>query len=111
MARPKKEEHERRNASTRADLTAAEKEYIREQAAKAGLSEADYVRRRILGFTVQPPAPKADAARVSELNRIGVNVNQLARATNADREFRGDWRDVERELRRLLEKVAAAYGS
>jgi hypothetical protein len=65
----------------------------------------------VLGFSVQPPAPKADAALVSELNRIGVNVNQLARAQNGGREFRGDWQDVEQDLRRVLVKVAEAYGS
>src|SRR3569833_2223355 len=111
MARPKKEEHEQRIASTRADLTVAEKEYLLQQASLAGMSVADFVRRRILGLPVQPPPSRADAALISEINRIGVNANQLARVQNSDREFRGDWQAIAAEVKRVLGKVASAYGS
>ena len=115
MARPKKEKHERRTASTRTDLTVAEKEYLREQAALAGMTEAEYVRRRILGHQVSPAPRQVDAvlmaALINEVNRLGVNVNQLARAANTDRTPRMDWRDVAAECERVLAKVARAYGS
>ncbi|MGD9693612.1 MAG: plasmid mobilization relaxosome protein MobC [Phycisphaerales bacterium] len=110
MARPRKQEHERRTASIRADLTEAEKAYIQEQAAKAGLSGAEYTRRRLLGFAVTSPAAarRADPALVTELNRIGVNVNQLARAVHTDRDFARFWREIGQELREVLEKVVKA---
>lgn len=110
MGRPRKEEHERRTASIRADLTEAEKVYVQEQAARAGLSEAEYTRRRVLGYAVVSPAAsrRADPALITELNRIGVNVNQLARAVHTDRAFIRYWREVGAELRAVLERVVRA---
>ncbi len=107
MARPRKQEHERRTASVRADLTEAEKAYVQEQAVKAGLSEAEYTRRRVLGFAVASTsgARCSDPAIVTELNRIGNNVNQLTRAVHTDRDFAKFWREVGQELRRVLAKV------
>lgn len=110
MARPRKEEHERRTASVRADLTEAEKVFVQEQAARAGLSEAEYTRRRVLGFAVASPAAarRTDPALITELNRIGVNVNQLARAAHTDRDFIQFWREIGRELQGVLAKVVRA---
>lgn len=115
MARPRKEKHEQRTASTRTDLTAAEKAFLQEQASAAGLSEADYVRRRILGFQVSPAPRRVDAeltaALINEVNRLGVNVNQLARATHTDRTPRLDWGELAAECERVLAKVAKSHGA
>lgn len=111
MARPKKEPHEKRDEVIRARVTAAEKAYVAQQARAANLDPAEYIRRRALGFVVTPSNSAADAALISELNRIGVNVNQLARAVNSGRVFKGDWQAIRDELRRLLAEVALRYGS
>lgn len=111
MPRPRKESTERREEQIKLRLTMAELEHLRTQAGRAGLSTADYARRRILGHEVTPRAARADAALVSEINRIGVNVNQLARAAHTDPDFTRDWRFVLTELRQVLAKVAGAYGS
>jgi hypothetical protein len=111
MARPTKEPDEKRSKPVPTRFTVAERVHLGQQAKAAGLTLSEFVRRRALGFVVQPPPARADAALVSELNRIGVNVNQLARSQNADREFRGDWKAIEGEMRRLLAKVARAYGA
>ena len=111
MARPLKESDEKRAEVLRTRFTLAESVHIRQQADAAGLTVSEFIRRRALGLAVQPPPSRADAALVSELNRIGVNVNQLARAQNSDREFVGDWVAIEAELRRVIGKVALAYGS
>ncbi len=107
MARPRKQEHERRTASVRADLTEAEKVFVQEQAAKAGLSEAEYTRRRILGYAVVSPAAarRADPELIVAINRVGVLVNQLARAVHTDREFIKYWREIGAELKSVLAKV------
>lgn len=112
MARPKKEQHERRTASVRADLTEAEKVFVQQQAARAGLSEAEYLRRRVLGAPVLAAAAarRADPALVSELNRIGVNVNQLARAHHTGTDFVRFWSEIGRELRAVLTKVVQQGG-
>lgn len=112
MARPKKEQHERRDQRFNLRYTLAEIEHLRTQAAAAGLDPHEYARRRTLGHAV-PPAPQrsSDPALISELNRIGVNVNQLARASHRGSEFTRYWRDVGTDLRALLERVMARHGS
>ncbi|MEQ8750323.1 MAG: plasmid mobilization relaxosome protein MobC [Amphiplicatus sp.] len=112
MARPKKQDGEQRSETARFRVTVAEREYIRAQARAAGLPEAEYLRRRALGYAV-PPARSGlpDPALISELNRIGVNVNQLARAMHRGSDFVQSWRVVGDELSSILAKVAARYGS
>lgn len=103
MARPRKQPDEKRTASVRADLTVAERLYVHEQATQAGISAAEYTRRRVLGFAVVTGGTRrVDPAFISELNRIGVNVNQLARAVHTDRDFARYWREIGDELRRIL---------
>ena len=111
MARPQKETDEKLTEVVLTRLRLREREYIRKQASAGALSGSEFIRRRALSLPVKPPARKADGDLLFELNRIGVNVNQLARATNAEREFRGDWQTLAKELRRVLDKVADAYGS
>lgn len=106
MARPEKQDGEKRSETARFRLTLAEREWLREQASRAGLSETEFMRRRVLGRPI-PPAPSrsSDPALVSELNRIGVNVNQLARATHRGSDFVRYWNAVGEELRTVLGKV------
>lgn len=111
MARPRKDEHEQRRDRTTVRFTAAEKAFVEEQAGHAGMVPADFIRHRALGLPVQPSPRRADAALLSELNRIGVNVNQLARAVHTERDFARFWSEVGGELRAVLEKVSRAYGS
>lgn len=112
MARPKKQPHETRDQRFNLRLTLAEIDHVRAQAAAAGLDPHEYARRRALGHAV-PPAPQrgSDPALVSELNRIGVNVNQLARATHRGADFTRYWADVGRELQGALARVLDRHGS
>lgn len=110
MARPKKHEHERRDASTRTDLTLAEKAKLAELVRESGLrSEAEFVRAAIFSANIHPPArtSSVDPALISELNRIGVNVNQLAASVHMDRDFVQYWREIGDALSKALEKVIA----
>jgi Bacterial mobilisation protein (MobC) len=111
MARPRKDELDARSEIARLRLTPAEKLHLDANAAAAGLTVSEFCRRRVLGLTVVPSPARADAALISEINRIGVNVNQLAYAFNADREFRGDWEAIRDELSRVLDKVTQSYGA
>jgi hypothetical protein len=116
MARPRKQLHERRTAAVRSDLTLAEKRYVQSQAASAGLSEAEYTRRRVLGYAVPASAAHAtDAALVSEINRLGTQVgslgnvvNQVALYCHTDRRIPPEWDTLPSEiksLRRLIEQT------
>ncbi len=112
MARPIKAPGEKRDQRFNLRYTAAEIEHLRMQAANAGLHPHEYARRRTLGHAVPPaPARSSDPALVSELNRIGVNLNQLARAVNADRRVQGDPAVVLAKLDAALDEVLSRYGS
>lgn len=116
MARPKKQPHERRQTGVRADLTLAEKRYVQQQAVLAGVSEAEYTRRRVLGYAVKAARGelRCDPALVSELNRLGVQLsnlgnlaNQVARYLHTDRRVPAEWDALPAELKRLLLLVEA----
>ena len=117
MARPRKEEHEKRTETVRARVSVAEKAYIKEQAQLAGLDVTEYLRRRALGYVV-PPSPSmrgGSPGLVTELNRlglelkaIGVNANQLALASNSNRRSRISWEDVVARIHVLREEVTEA---
>ena len=106
MARPKKQDGEKRDEVARFRVTLAEREYIRAQANAAGLGEAEYLRRRALGYAVPPArSGRSDPALISELNRIGVNVNQLARATHRGSDFVHSWQIIGKQLSDVLASV------
>ena len=84
MARPQLDEQERRARTVGVRVTAAEAAELRERAQAARLSMGAYLRRRALGQRVRMAAERSlGAAELRELNRIGVNLNQMARAMNA----------------------------
>lgn len=65
-------------------LTPAEVTAFRERLASSGLSISDFVRRAVLtGRIVVRRVAGADPALIVELNRTGVNLNQLTRTANA----------------------------
>lgn len=112
MARPRKQEHEKRNQRFNVRYTLAEVEHIRVQANAAGLSPHEYIRRRTLGYKVAASFnEKADPALISEVNRIGVNVNQLARATHRGSDFVNYWREIGGELKVVMRRLVKADGS
>ena len=78
MARPRLGDEERRTRTVGVRVTEAEAEELRERSQAARLSVGSYLRRRGLGQRV-----RMAAAELRELNRIGVNLNQMARAMNS----------------------------
>ena len=103
MARPEKSAQDKRAAQLKVRLTDAEIAQLRAAATTAGLSVSDYARLRMLsGGVPVRMSVRRDPALVSELNRIGVNINQLARAHNRGRRFVGYWHEVGAELRTTL---------
>ena len=84
MARPRLGEEERRTRTVGVRVTEAEAEELCERAQGARLSRGAYLRRRGLGQRVRMVADRRlGGAELRELNRIGVNLNQMARAMNA----------------------------
>lgn len=112
MARPNKHDHEQRSVKEQYRVTVAERAYIRGQAKAAGLRPSEYSRRRALGYEVPAKAASApNAALISELNRIGVNVNQLARSVHRGSAFQSFWEEIGEELSTVLAKLVSEHGS
>ena len=91
-------------------LTAAERQHVDELAERAGLDVMEFCRRAILGQRIGQARRKADDRALVELNRIGVNLNQIAARVNMTGDLAEDFRAVVAELRAALEKVAG-HGS
>jgi hypothetical protein len=106
MARPKKQDGEKRSEQTKERWTPAELEYLNDQAAaRAGLFRAEYIRLRALAYSLRPaPHSSADPALIVALNRVGNNVNQLARSVHRGSDFQRYWQEVGSELRAVLAK-------
>lgn len=105
MARPIKADHEKRNQILRTRVTLAERNYIEEQASHAGMNMADYIRTLALHEEVKPPKSKIDDLLLVELNRIGVNINQVAHAANIGRFDQAIFQYALDELVLLMKKI------
>jgi len=106
MARPKKSADEKRSEQMNIRWTVAERETLRDNAARVSLDESEFVRHRALGIPLpSPSASGVDPALVAALNahavalsKIGNNVNQLTAATHQGRDFVQYWREIGAEL-------------
>ena len=89
MARPKKEAQAARQVRLNLRLTADERAALDAAARAAGQSPSDYARMRALAVSSSARgASRAipallDSAAIVALNRVGANLNQLARRVNA----------------------------
>ena len=107
MARPRKAPHEKRDEALNPRLTAAERAEIERSAAAFGVSPSEFMRRRALGYRLPADlaAQQATASIGAAFNRLGVNLNQIARHLNAGG---GRSAALERDLHALLERINAA---
>ena len=89
MARPQKQARQKRDQFLRVRLTPDEQSAVVARAAQAGIAMSDYARDLLLRGRIEivsaPPALSIEA--ITELNRIGVNLNQLTRIANATGEM------------------------
>lgn len=105
--RPRKAADERRDvALPSVRVTAAEAAHVEEQAAAAGLSVSDYIRRRALGGRIAARKSAADDAALRELNRVGVNLAQIVKRLNMTGDVAEDAGEVLAEVRGAVERVA-----
>ncbi|PZR92692.1 MAG: hypothetical protein DLM68_01875 [Hyphomicrobiales bacterium] len=88
MARPKKTAEELRHDQLKTRVTTPERVTVEYNATALGITIADFMRRRILGYRL-PSVPAVQqrgiAALAIALLRIGVNLNQIAYQLNAGR--------------------------
>lgn len=107
IGRPKLAPDERRTERLSGiRLTVAERDVIERAAAAAGLDVAEFCRRAILGQRIAAKRNRAENALLVELNRVGVNLNQIAHAVNAGRDLPRSFPHLLDELRAVVEKIA-----
>ncbi|SMH26053.1 plasmid mobilization protein [Mesorhizobium australicum] len=87
-------------------VTAAERHHVELLAERAGVSVAEFCRRAVLGQRMPQRRAQADAVALVELNRAGVNLNQIAKRVNAGRDLPPDFPQVLAEVRSAVAKVA-----
>lgn len=106
MARPRKHVHEKRSKKLESRVTFAELAFVQAQADACGLSVSEYTRRRTLGHVVAPLSQQTfDPTLVNEINRIGVNVQQLTQAIHMNSDFVEYWCGISTKLDELLSFV------
>ena len=104
MARPRLNPAERRTRQINVRVTEAEAVALAEQAGRARLTVAAYLRRRGLRRRVRAATERRLAAEDRrELNRIGVNLNQMVRLMHSGRA-------VHPGLREAVERARGAGG-
>lgn len=86
MARPKKQQIESRGERVTLRLLPTERAQLAAQAEAAGLTLSEFARVAALGQVLTldraVPVAAADPHLVIAINRIGVNLNQIARGLN-----------------------------
>ncbi|MDP4026623.1 plasmid mobilization relaxosome protein MobC [Methylobacterium sp. NEAU 140] len=111
MGRPTKADADRRTMQLPpVRVTEAEFAAVSRQAAAAGLSVTDYLRQLTLTGRAVPRRGAVDDRLLVELNRIGVNLNQVARSANAGDPVTAELGGVIARLHGVLEQVGATYG-
>lgn len=89
MGRPTKSTDEKRTETARFRVTVSERADLEAKANAAGLDLSEYCRRRALGYRLPAVRTGADERLLLEVNRIGVNLNQIAKAANLGRSLDG----------------------
>ena len=107
MGRPRKAPEERRDERLPAPrVTSDELGFVVQQANAAGIDMAEFIRRRALGRRVAPARAVADDRLLLEINRIGVNLNQISRAAHLGKTLEGKLATALDELHAAMKRVA-----
>lgn len=110
--RPEKSESEAKSERVAFRLTIDERLAIEAKAVAVGATVSEYARAAAL--TARAPRPQneqaGNPAMLAELNRVGVNLNQIARSLNRGGAVPSDLSEVLDQVRSLVEKIARGGG-
>ena len=90
-------------------LNEAERQKLEQDTALSGLSKTDYLRSLIVGTEIKPRRPAELKELYLAVNRIGVNINQIARKANAGFATRSDMQELKFLMRKIenhMSKIA-----
>jgi len=106
MARPKKkiaEKHDSRFPTVR--CTQGELASLKSLSAQTGLTLSEYIRRQTLKGKVVIKKERINFPIVQELNKIGVNLNQLTRKANMKGDFPAGLQKVFSDLENIFDII------
>jgi hypothetical protein len=83
MARPKLDVNRKESQQITIYLTKAQKDSLQKEAESCALSLSTYLKKRIFSNKIVTSIPEVNRKAFTELSRIGVNLNQLARQLNS----------------------------
>lgn len=114
MARPRKDPTEALTEQLPpVRVSIEDKSRIEAKAAKAGLPVSTYIRRVAVTGKVtvanELGASRMDAQTLSELSRLGNNINQIAYQLNAGKAVASHFEDLQFQLYQTLEKVGRRF--
>lgn len=111
IGRPRAAPGEGREAVVSVRLTTFERAGVEANAARSGLSLSDYCRRAILGHrvTASTEPQRVNAEALVELNRVGVNLNQIARAANRGEPLPRVFGETLGVVRDVIERLAGGH--
>ena len=89
-----------------ARLTAAEREKLRQLCAVSGLPVSAVLRQLISGVTIRQRPHGELHELYLEINRIGTNINQIARKANAGFATKDDMKELKFLMRTIEQKMA-----
>jgi Mobilization protein NikA len=111
--RPRKDNRQLRSEWLKARVTLDEKHRAAQLMRDAGQTESDFVRDAVLNGRILISRPRApDPAIISQLQRIGNNLNQIAKICNTtgnDRRARFIEFHLDDELRPVLQHLLKLY--
>lgn len=107
--RPRKQALEQRSMQNKQRYTRAELDYIQQMAHYAGLTVSEYIRRAALKIVIKPPPATVPREAMRKLDRIGININQIARALNRGRECPYYIEDTFLKLNATMDLLAQNY--
>ena len=106
IGRPKKAPSEQRSERLPGiTLTTAERHVVELMAERAGVSVMEFCRRAVLGQRMPQRRTKAADRAIVELNRVGVNLNQIAARVNMTGDLAADFEAVLAEVRAAVAHV------
>ena len=87
-------------------LAAAEREKLRQLCVVSGLPVSAVLRQLISGMTIRQRPPGELHELYLEINRIGTNINQIARKANAGFATKDDMKELKFLMRTIEQKMA-----
>lgn len=112
MSRPRKNDDEKRSERLPGlRLTIAERIELERKAEAAGVTVMEFQRAAIAGVKIAPAGPAPSGRLLVELNRVGVNLNQIARQLNRGRDVGDDARHVLARLYQVIDAIGRAHGA